>query len=167
MNDLHELAICGESLIIVFSCCIINGLNGTIPCYPCRKKRRKSLKYNNTVNPCHIIIPIRETQAKLFPTSTWIPSNLFKRNIRLQSEFFMPKMMHHLDSHSLNQRRSSRHLQSSTVPKLVAESPRVFNELHEKNSVFMFSENYLAMQCMSSSTVGSLTQALFLQWNEK
>ena len=39
MNDLHELAICGESLIIVFSCCIINGLNGTI-LFPTMQKKK-------------------------------------------------------------------------------------------------------------------------------
>lgn len=43
MNDLHELAICGESLIIVLSCCIINGLNGHSSSPSMQKKRDSKL----------------------------------------------------------------------------------------------------------------------------
>lgn len=51
MNDLHELAICGESLIIVLSCCIINGLNGHTK--PPPSVREKNINSGN----CGIINP--------------------------------------------------------------------------------------------------------------
>lgn len=56
MNDLHELAICGESLIIVLSCCIINGLNGHSSSPSMQKKRLKIVELSTRKKRLDLVI---------------------------------------------------------------------------------------------------------------